>query len=151
MKKKKCALGHIWTAREHNIPCPCQNSNLWHLTLIKRTAGRIHNENIISHVVTIITQSRSGSTVYWRSLYCFTNCWAWTYTEGWTICRLKTHLGETSISDKSNKSINIPVRRGIQYFYYYLTSLTAWVWNGVHSASWVQLRSYLEEKIMAPA
>jgi hypothetical protein len=24
------------------------------------------------------------------------------------------------------------------------------VWNGVHSASWVQLRSYLEEKIAAP-
>jgi hypothetical protein len=25
-----------------------------------------------------------------------------------------------------------------------------WVWNGVHSASRVQLRSYLEEKIAAP-
>jgi hypothetical protein len=25
-----------------------------------------------------------------------------------------------------------------------------WVWNGVHSASWVQLRSYLEENVMAP-
>jgi hypothetical protein len=25
-----------------------------------------------------------------------------------------------------------------------------WVWNGVHSASWVQLRSYLEEKAAAP-
>jgi hypothetical protein len=25
-----------------------------------------------------------------------------------------------------------------------------WVWNGVHSASWVQLRSYLEEKVAAP-
>jgi hypothetical protein len=24
-----------------------------------------------------------------------------------------------------------------------------WVWNGVHSASWVQLRSYLEEKVAA--
>jgi hypothetical protein len=24
------------------------------------------------------------------------------------------------------------------------------VWNGVHSASWVQLRSYLEEKVAAP-
>jgi hypothetical protein len=24
------------------------------------------------------------------------------------------------------------------------------VWNGVHSASWVQLRSYLKEKIVAP-
>jgi hypothetical protein len=26
-----------------------------------------------------------------------------------------------------------------------------WVWNGVHSASWVQLRSYLVEKVAAPA
>jgi hypothetical protein len=25
-----------------------------------------------------------------------------------------------------------------------------WVWSGVHSASWVQLRSYLEEKVTAP-
>jgi hypothetical protein len=25
-----------------------------------------------------------------------------------------------------------------------------WVWNGVHSASWVQLRSYLKEKLAAP-
>jgi hypothetical protein len=25
-----------------------------------------------------------------------------------------------------------------------------WVWNGVHSASWVQLRIYLEEKVAAP-
>jgi hypothetical protein len=25
-----------------------------------------------------------------------------------------------------------------------------WVWNGVHSASWVQLRSYLKEKVAAP-
>jgi hypothetical protein len=25
-----------------------------------------------------------------------------------------------------------------------------WVWNGVHSASWVQLRSYLEENVAAP-
>jgi hypothetical protein len=25
-----------------------------------------------------------------------------------------------------------------------------WVWNGVHSASWVQLRSYLKEKAVAP-
>jgi hypothetical protein len=25
-----------------------------------------------------------------------------------------------------------------------------WVWNGVHSASWVQLRSYLKEKVEAP-
>jgi hypothetical protein len=25
-----------------------------------------------------------------------------------------------------------------------------WLWNGVHSASWVQLRSYLEEKVAAP-
>jgi hypothetical protein len=25
-----------------------------------------------------------------------------------------------------------------------------WVWNVVHSASWVQLRSYLEEKVAAP-
>jgi hypothetical protein len=25
-----------------------------------------------------------------------------------------------------------------------------WVWNGVHSASRVQLRSYLEEKVAAP-
>jgi hypothetical protein len=25
-----------------------------------------------------------------------------------------------------------------------------WVWNGVHTASWVQLRSYLEEKVAAP-
>jgi hypothetical protein len=24
-----------------------------------------------------------------------------------------------------------------------------WVWNGVHSASWVQLRSYLKEKVVA--
>jgi hypothetical protein len=24
-----------------------------------------------------------------------------------------------------------------------------WVWNGVHSASWVQLRSYLKEKVAA--
>jgi hypothetical protein len=24
-----------------------------------------------------------------------------------------------------------------------------WVWNGIHSASWVQLRSYLEEKVAA--
>jgi hypothetical protein len=25
-----------------------------------------------------------------------------------------------------------------------------WVWNGVHSASWAQLRSYLKEKVAAP-
>jgi hypothetical protein len=25
-----------------------------------------------------------------------------------------------------------------------------WVWNGVHSASWVQLRSYLQEKVATP-
>jgi hypothetical protein len=25
-----------------------------------------------------------------------------------------------------------------------------WVWNVVHSASWVQLRSYLKEKVAAP-
>jgi hypothetical protein len=25
-----------------------------------------------------------------------------------------------------------------------------WVWNGVHSASWVQLRSYLKEKVVDP-
>jgi hypothetical protein len=25
-----------------------------------------------------------------------------------------------------------------------------WVWNGVHSAYWVQLRSYLKEKVAAP-
>jgi hypothetical protein len=25
-----------------------------------------------------------------------------------------------------------------------------WVWNGVHLASWVQLRSYLEEIVAAP-
>jgi hypothetical protein len=25
-----------------------------------------------------------------------------------------------------------------------------WVWNRVHSALWVQLRSYLEEKVVAP-
>jgi hypothetical protein len=25
-----------------------------------------------------------------------------------------------------------------------------WVWNGVHSASWVQLRSYLKEILLAP-
>jgi hypothetical protein len=25
-----------------------------------------------------------------------------------------------------------------------------WVCNGVHSASWVQLKSYLEEKVAAP-
>jgi hypothetical protein len=25
-----------------------------------------------------------------------------------------------------------------------------WVWNGVHSALWVQLRSYLKEKVAAP-
>jgi hypothetical protein len=25
-----------------------------------------------------------------------------------------------------------------------------WVWNGVHSASWVQQRSYLKEKVAAP-
>jgi hypothetical protein len=25
-----------------------------------------------------------------------------------------------------------------------------WAWNGVHSALWVQLRSYLEEKVAAP-
>jgi hypothetical protein len=25
-----------------------------------------------------------------------------------------------------------------------------WVWNGVHSASWGQLRSYLEEIVAAP-
>jgi hypothetical protein len=25
-----------------------------------------------------------------------------------------------------------------------------WVWNGVRPASWVQLRSYLKEKIEAP-
>jgi hypothetical protein len=24
-----------------------------------------------------------------------------------------------------------------------------WIWNGVHSASWVQLRSYLKEKVAA--
>jgi hypothetical protein len=27
---------------------------------------------------------------------------------------------------------------------------TYWVWNGVHSASWVQLRSYFEERVAAP-
>jgi hypothetical protein len=26
-----------------------------------------------------------------------------------------------------------------------------WVWNGVRSALWVQLRSYLEENVAAPA
>jgi hypothetical protein len=25
-----------------------------------------------------------------------------------------------------------------------------WVWNGVRSTSWVQLRDYLEEKVAAP-
>jgi hypothetical protein len=25
-----------------------------------------------------------------------------------------------------------------------------WVWKGIHSASWVQLRSYLQEKVAAP-
>jgi hypothetical protein len=25
-----------------------------------------------------------------------------------------------------------------------------WVWNGVHSASWMQLRTYLEEKVVVP-
>jgi hypothetical protein len=25
-----------------------------------------------------------------------------------------------------------------------------WVWNGVHLVLWVQLRSYLEEKVAAP-
>jgi hypothetical protein len=25
-----------------------------------------------------------------------------------------------------------------------------WVWNGVHSVSWVQLRSYLKEKVASP-
>jgi hypothetical protein len=25
-----------------------------------------------------------------------------------------------------------------------------WVWNGAHSASWVQLRNYLEEKLAVP-
>jgi hypothetical protein len=25
-----------------------------------------------------------------------------------------------------------------------------WLWNGLNSASWVQLRSYLEEKVAAP-
>jgi hypothetical protein len=25
-----------------------------------------------------------------------------------------------------------------------------WVWNGVHSASWVQLKGYLEEEVAAP-
>jgi hypothetical protein len=25
-----------------------------------------------------------------------------------------------------------------------------WVWNGIHSASWIQLRSYLKEKVEAP-
>jgi hypothetical protein len=25
-----------------------------------------------------------------------------------------------------------------------------WVWNGVHSASWAQLRSYLKEKVASP-
>jgi hypothetical protein len=25
-----------------------------------------------------------------------------------------------------------------------------WVWNGVHSASWGQVRSYLEETVVAP-
>jgi hypothetical protein len=29
-------------------------------------------------------------------------------------------------------------------------SVKQWVWNRVHSASWVQLRSYLEEKVAAP-
>jgi hypothetical protein len=28
--------------------------------------------------------------------------------------------------------------------------LPQWAWNGVHSASCVQLRSYLEEKVVAP-
>jgi hypothetical protein len=31
------------------------------------------------------------------------------------------------------------------------TPLSAkWVWNGVHSASWLQLRSYLEVNVAAP-
>jgi hypothetical protein len=25
-----------------------------------------------------------------------------------------------------------------------------WVWNGIHSASWVQVRSYLKENVEAP-
>jgi hypothetical protein len=25
-----------------------------------------------------------------------------------------------------------------------------WIWNGVHSALWVQLRSYLKQKVAAP-
>jgi hypothetical protein len=29
-------------------------------------------------------------------------------------------------------------------------SVKYWVWNGVLSASWVQLRSYLEDKVAAP-
>jgi hypothetical protein len=30
------------------------------------------------------------------------------------------------------------------------TGLPEWVWNGVHSASWVKLEIYLEEKVAAP-
>jgi hypothetical protein len=39
-------------------------------------------------------------------------------------------------------SLRIDVDRGIfeSVFYY----VKYWVWNGVHSASWGQLRSYLE-------
>jgi hypothetical protein len=32
----------------------------------------------------------------------------------------------------------------------YRYSEKQWVWNGVHSASWGQLRSYLEEIVAAP-
>jgi hypothetical protein len=25
-----------------------------------------------------------------------------------------------------------------------------WIWNGIHSASWVQFKSYLKEKVVVP-
>jgi hypothetical protein len=50
----------------------------------------------------------------------------------------------------SAQSFWLQIQRSGFYSWRYQIFWEVWVWNGVHSASWVQLRSYLEGKVTAP-
>jgi hypothetical protein len=96
---------------------------------------------VLSVIYTLLDLLQGSSFKTWSNQFVCVNDNIWncnTFTEA----RLEAEFQRLSFWLQIQRSV-FDSRR-YQIFW------EVWVWNGVHSTSWIQLRSYLEEKVAAP-
>jgi hypothetical protein len=111
------------------FPCQCSVHQLLHFCYISPEAGRVSP---------IMAGLRNGLSLINLTNRLYIYKYIYIHIQSDRFCGLVVRVP----GYRSRGAVSIP---GATTF-----SEKQWVWNGVYSASWVQLRSYLKEKFTAP-